>query len=161
MGLAPDDRRDAHSGQRQEDATDYDSTREDGRPDGRRRVSVRCGDDRVKPLYIDGNAGLEPTHEWTERARPLKRLLDIQRGRPRRFDFDPLDRFLEAAGASYGLDERGDVHRAKALEPRGQPRRTAITEAEREVISARGMSEEKYAKLSKNFTPGRATTLED
>lgn len=43
----------------------------------------------------------------------------------------------------------------------GPQRRTTITDAEREVISARGMSEEKYTKLSKGYTPGRATTLED
>jgi hypothetical protein len=42
------------------------------------------------------------------------------------------------------------------------PSRTArISDAERAVIEARGMPEDKYAKLTKDWKPGRATQLED
>lgn len=40
-------------------------------------------------------------------------------------------------------------------------RRATISEAEREVIAARGMSDETYTKLTKNYTPGRPTQLEE
>lgn len=40
-------------------------------------------------------------------------------------------------------------------------RRTGVTDAERSVIDARGMSEKKYLEHTKNYTPGRSTQLED
>ena len=41
------------------------------------------------------------------------------------------------------------------------PRRSVVTDAEREVISARGIKEDKYVEMTKGFKPGRATQLED
>ncbi len=110
-----------------------------------------------------------------EGVKPQKATLDwMWQNLPPEYTADP--RVAQALPAlALGLEAlqgtKGRLPQAPAA-PLGPPlhtegmagapqRRTSITDAEREVLAARGMSEEKYTKYTKNYTPGRATQLEN